>query len=85
MIERRKLIQRWIGAPETGDLNDEATVVELEKDVVGLRKYLLARFFQFDQGFGIDIFNLDGDHIAVFPKVVDRVKIRKAAMGEFMG
>lgn len=38
--ETRKLIQRWIGSPQSGDLNDPETVGELLKDVVGLREYL---------------------------------------------
>ena len=38
---KRKLIQRWIGADQTGDLNDEATVDELLKDVSGLEAYLI--------------------------------------------
>lgn len=38
--ETRRLIQRWIGSPQSGDLNDAATVGELLKDVVGLREYL---------------------------------------------
>ena len=38
---RRKLIQRWIGAPQSGDLNDPRTVDELLKDVTGLQAYLI--------------------------------------------
>lgn len=39
----RRLIQRWIGAPQTGNLNDLETVEELKHDVVGLREYLIAK------------------------------------------
>lgn len=42
--ERVERIQRWIGAyapgQESGDLNDGRSLDELEKDVVGLGKYL---------------------------------------------
>lgn len=38
---KRKLIQRWIGAPQSGDLNDPRTVDELLKDVTGLQAYLI--------------------------------------------
>ena len=38
---KRKLIQRWIGAPQTGNLNDPKTVAELLKDVSGLEAYLI--------------------------------------------
>ena len=41
--ERRQLIQRWIGAPQSGDLNDPVTVSELLKDVTGLQGYLIDR------------------------------------------
>lgn len=40
---KRKLVQRWIGAPQSGDLNDPATVAELLKDVTGLQAYLIAK------------------------------------------
>lgn len=40
MAARRQRIQRWIGVAATGDLNDAATVAELEKDIVGLGEYL---------------------------------------------
>lgn len=36
----KQLIQRWIGAPENGNLNDPNTVAELLRDVVGLDEYL---------------------------------------------
>ena len=42
--DRIRRIQRWIGAPETGDLNDPGTIDELENDVVGLRSYLDANY-----------------------------------------
>jgi len=37
---RARRIQRWIGSPETGDLNDTLTIEELERDIVGLGEYL---------------------------------------------
>ena len=40
---KRKLIQRWIGAPQSGDLNDPRTVDELLKDVNGLEAYLIEK------------------------------------------
>lgn len=40
-IKTRKLIQRWIGSEESGDLNDPSTVAELLKDIKGLQEYLL--------------------------------------------
>lgn len=39
----RELIQRWIGAPQTGDLNEKATVRELLRTVWGLASYLQER------------------------------------------
>lgn len=39
-VSRRLRIQRWVGAEQTGNLNDPETVAELEKDVVGLEAYL---------------------------------------------
>lgn len=42
MSSRPERIQRWIGAPITGDLNDEATIAELEKDLPGLAEHIAA-------------------------------------------
>jgi len=39
--ETRKLIQRWIGAPETGNLSDPKTVKQLLKDIKGLDKHIV--------------------------------------------
>jgi len=39
----RKFLQRWVGAPQTGDLNDPAFLEELFKDLPGLQKYLLEK------------------------------------------
>jgi len=41
--QRRERIQRWIGAPQTGDLNDPETLEELERDIVGLADYIAAQ------------------------------------------
>ena len=36
-----KLIQRWIGAPQSGNLNDPETLEELVKDLPGLQQHLI--------------------------------------------
>ena len=41
LTPRIERIQRWIGSPQSGNLNDEATVKELERDIVGLHDYLV--------------------------------------------
>lgn len=48
--ETRLLIQRWIGAAQTGDLNDPDTVNELLNDVVGLKQYLDANGWVIEHG-----------------------------------
>lgn len=42
-LQRIQRIQRWIGAPVSGDLNDPGTIDELEKDIVGIKEYLASQ------------------------------------------
>lgn len=46
---KKKLIQRWIGSTQTGNLNDPETVAELLKDVSGLQAYLIKKLERWPQ------------------------------------
>ena len=47
-----RLVQRWVGAPETGDLNDEATVKELIKDLPGLQAHTMDTIYKDSEASG---------------------------------
>src|SRR5690606_19379087 len=52
---------------------------------VGLRKNFFAFLFQLGQGIGIDMFDLDGNDIAVLAKFIHGIIVRQFALDKFLG